>query len=137
MKIHNEYMTVQTKQKREFMNITPNVKSGLEKSGIHDGIVLVATLHSNAAVFLNDEEVGLQEDIDKWLNQVAPERDDYKHKGRFESNAGVHLQGLLLNSGVSISISDGKLNLGPWQYVMYADLDGMRPKRILMKYLGE
>jgi len=137
MKIHNEYMTVQTKQKREFMDITPNVKSGLEKSGIQDGIVLVATLHSNAAVFLNDEEAGLQEDIDKWLNQVAPERDDYKHKGRFESNAGVHLQGLLLNSGVSISISDGKLDLGPWQYVMYADLDGMRPKRILMKYLGE
>jgi len=137
MKIHNEYMTVQTKQKREFMNITTNVKSGLEKSGIHDGIVLVTTLHSNSAVFLNDDEAGLQEDIDQWLNQIAPERDDYKHQGRFESNAGVHLQGLLLSSGVSISISDGKLDLGPWQCVMYADLDGMRPKRILMKYLGE
>jgi len=137
MKIHNEYMTVQTKQKLEFLNITPNVKSGLEKSGIHDGIVLVSALHSNAAVFLSDEETGLLDDIAQWLKQIAPEREDYKHGGRFESNAGVHLQSLLLKNEVSVSISEGKLDLGPWQYVIYADLDGMRPKRILMKYLGE
>ncbi len=137
MKIHSDYMTVHTKQKREFINITPNVKFAMEKSGIRDGIVLVSALHANSAVFVNDEEPGLLEDIDAWLEKLAPQRNDYKHSQKFESNAGVHLQNLLVHHQLLVSISDAKLELGPWQQVIYAELDGQRPKRILIKVMGE
>jgi len=137
MKVHNDYITVQTKQKREFMNITPNVKSAMEKSGIRDGIVLVSALHVNAAVFVNDEEPGLLQDVDQWLERLAPHRDYYKHSGKFESNASAHLQSLLARHQVLVPISEGKLELGPWQQVIYAELDGQRPKRILLKVMGE
>ena len=137
MKVHNEYLTVQTKQKREFQNITPSVKFALEKSGIHDGLVLVSTLHSNAAVFVNDEEPGLLADLDAWLEKVAPHGDDYKHGAKSESNASAHLQSLLVHHQVLVPISDGRLELGPWQSVIYAELDGLRPKRILIKVMGE
>jgi len=137
MKIHNDYMTVQTKRNREFINITSSVKFATEKSGIRDGIVLVSTLHTNSAVFVNDEESGLLNDVDEWLEGLAPRRDDYKHGARFESNAGVHLQALLAHHQVVVPISDGKLELGPWQQVIYAELDGQRPKRIVIKVLGE
>ncbi len=137
MKIHTDYMTVHTKKSREFMNITPNVKFAMEKSGIREGIILVSTLHTNCAVFVNDEEPGLLQDVDEWLEKLAPRRDDYKHGSKFGSNAGVHLQSLLAHHQVVVAISDGKLELGPWQQVIYAELDGLRPKRILIKVLGE
>jgi len=137
MKIHNDYMTVHTKQSREFINITPDVKFAMEKSGIRDGIILVSTLHANSAVFVNDEEPGLLQDVDEWLERLAPRRGDYKHGSQFESSAGVHLQSLLAHHQVLVPISDGKLELGPWQQVIYAELDGLRPKRILIKVLGE
>lgn len=137
MRIHSDYMTVQTRQRREFMNITPNVKSAMEKSGIRDGVILVSVLHSNSAVFVNDEEPGLLQDVEEWLQKLAPHRDDYKHGPKFESNASVHLQSLLAHHQVLVSISDGKLELGPWQQVTYAELDGQRPKRILIKVIGE
>jgi secondary thiamine-phosphate synthase enzyme len=137
MRIHSDYVTVQTTQKREFMNITPHVKSAADKSGIRDGIVLVASLHVNSAVFINDEEAGLLQDIDEWLDHLAPLREGYHHGPRAESNAGAHLQGLLLNQQALLSLTDGKLEMGPWQQVIYAELDGMRPKRILIKVLGE
>jgi len=137
MKVRNDYVTVQTKQKREFMNITPNVKSAMEKSGIRDGIVLVSALHVNSAVFVNDEEPGLLQDVNEWLGKLAPHRDDYKHSGKFESNASAHLQSLLARHQVLVPISEGKLELGPLQQVIYAELDGQRPKRILIKVMGE
>jgi secondary thiamine-phosphate synthase enzyme len=140
MRIHSEYMTVQTEKKREFMNITPNVKSAMEKSGLKDGIILVAPLHSNSAVFINDDETGLLEDIADWLDRLAPFGDNYRHaaKGaRAESNAAAHMQGILLNQQAVLSFTDGKLEMGPWQQVIYAELDGMRPKRIHIKLLGE
>jgi secondary thiamine-phosphate synthase enzyme len=137
MRIHSDYITVQTAQKREFMNITPNVKSAAEKSGIRDGIILVSSLHANSAVFVNDEEAGLLQDIAEWLNQLAPFRDGYQHAPRSESNAAAHLQSLLLGHQALLSLADGRLELGPWQHVIYAELDGMRPKRILIKVLGE
>lgn len=137
MKIHSDYLTVQTKQKREFMNITPNVKSAMEKSGIRDGVILVSALHANAAVFVNDEEPGLLQDVDEWLETLAPARDDYKHGAKFESSAAVHLQSLLAHHQVLVPISDAKIELGPWQQVIYAELDGARPKRILIKVMGE
>ncbi len=137
MKIHSDYMTVHSKEKREFINITSNVKAAVEKSGIRDGIILVSALHANSVVFVNDEEPGLLQDIGEWLEKLAPQRDDYKHSSRFESNAGVHLQSLLAHHQALVSISDAKLELGPWQQVIYAELDGQRPKRILIKVMGE
>jgi secondary thiamine-phosphate synthase enzyme len=137
MKIYNEQLTLQTQGKREFVNITPQVKAAMEKSGFRDGIILVSVLHSNAAVIVNDDEPGLLEDLQSWLDQLAPERDDYKHRGRFESNTGIHLQSLLLHHQVIIAFSEGRLDLGPWQFVLFAELDGQRPKRILVKVMGE
>jgi len=137
MRIHSDYMTVQTKEKREFLNITPNIKAAVEKSGIRDGIILVSSLHSNSALFINDDEPGLLQDISEWADRIAPLGSDYQHSARSESNAGAHLQNLLLHHQAIISVADSKLELGPWQNVIYAELDGQRPKRILIKILGE
>jgi secondary thiamine-phosphate synthase enzyme len=137
MRVHSDYMTVQTKEKREFLNITPNIKAALEKSGIRDGIVLVSSLHSNSALFVNDDEPGLLQDIAEWVDRIAPLGPNYQHSARSESNAGAHLQSLLLHHQAVVSLADGKLELGPWQNVIYAELDGQRPKRILIKILGE
>jgi secondary thiamine-phosphate synthase enzyme len=137
MRIHSDYVTVQTKQRREFLNITPNIKAAVEKSGIRDGIILISSLHSNSALFVNDEEPGLLQDITEWADRIAPFGPSYHHSARSESNAGAHLQSLLLNHQAFVSLTDGKLELGPWQTVMYAELDGQRPKRILIKILGE
>jgi secondary thiamine-phosphate synthase enzyme len=137
MPFYNEQLTLQTKQSREFINITAQVKAAMEKSGFSDGIIIVTALHSNSAIFVNDEESGLLEDLSSWLDQIAPVRDDYKHKGRFESNAAVHLQSLLLNHQAIVAFTEHRLDLGPWQFIMYAELDGLRPKRILLKVIGE
>lgn len=137
MRIHSDYMTVQTKQKREFINITQNLKLAMEKSGIRDGMILACALHSNSAIFVNEEEPGLLQDVDEWLEKLAPRRADYKHGSRFESNASAHLQSLLAHHQVLVAITDGRLELGPWQQVIYAELDGQRPKRILIKVMGE
>jgi secondary thiamine-phosphate synthase enzyme len=136
MKTYTETLTFQTQKKREFLNITPQVKSALEKSTFHDGIILVTALHSNAGIVVNDDEPGLIEDLDAWLNQSAPERDDYKHKGRFESNAAIHLQSLLLRNQTIVPFTEGRLDLGPWQFVLFAELDGQRPKRVQIKVMG-
>jgi secondary thiamine-phosphate synthase enzyme len=137
MRIHSDYLTVQTEKKRQFMNITQNVKEAAEKSGIQDGFVLVSSLHGNSGIFVNDEDPGLLQDIDEWLGRTAPFGDAYHHSPRAESNAGAHLQGILLNHQALVSVAQGRLELGPWQSVMYAELDGMRPKRILIKVMGE
>ena len=137
MRIHSDYVTVQTKEKREYLNITPNVRAAVEKSGIRDGVILVSALHSNSALFVNDDDSGLLQDITDWANRLAPIGPDYHQSARAESNAGVHLQSLLLNQQAFISLADGKLELGPWQNVIYAELDGQRPKRILIKIVGE
>jgi secondary thiamine-phosphate synthase enzyme len=137
MKIHSDYMTVQTKQKREFTNITPNVKAAVEKSGIRDGVILVSALHANAAVFVTEEDPGLLQDVDEWLQKLAPFRSDYKQSPRSESNASAYLQSLLVHHQALVPLSDGRLEFGPWQAVIYAELDGQRPKRILIKVMGE
>ena len=137
MKIYNEHITIQSKKPRECFDLTSQVKAAMEKSGFKDGIILVSSLHSNSAVIVNDPEPGLLEDIDAWLSDIAPVRDDYKHKGRFESNAAVHLQSILMNHQATIPFTEGRLDLGPWQAILYFDLDGLRPKRILVKVIGE
>jgi secondary thiamine-phosphate synthase enzyme len=137
MPIYNEEITLQSTKLREFFNITSNIKAALEKSGFSSGLIVVSSLHSNSAVFVNDQEPGLLQDLEAWLDQMAPARDDYKHQGRFESASTVHLQALLLNHQAIVAFTNRRLDLGPWQFVMYADLDGQRPKRILVKVIGE
>ena len=137
MKIYTDYMTVQTKQKREISNITQNLKFAVEKSGIRDGIVLVAALHSNSAVFIAEDDPGLHRDLEHWLEKLAPIREDYEYGPKHESNAAILLQNLALQGHIVVGLSEGRLDLGPWQQVLYADLDGQRPKRILIKLLGE
>ena len=137
MKIYNEHVTIQSQEPREVFNITAQVKAAVDKSGFRDGIILVSSLHSNSAVVVNDNEPGLLEDLDTWLGQIAPIRDDFKHKGRFESNAAIHFQSLLLNHQAIVAFTDAHLDLGPWQSVLFVELDGLRPKRILVKVMGE
>jgi secondary thiamine-phosphate synthase enzyme len=137
MKTYTETLTLQTQKKREFLNITPQIKAALEKSTFREGIILVTTLHSNAAIVVNDDEPGLLEDLDAWISQLAPQRDDYKHKGRFESNAGIHMQSILLQHQAIVPFTEGRLDLGPWQFVLFAELDGQRPKRVQIRVMGE
>jgi len=137
MKIHTDYMTVQTKEKREISNITQNLKFAVEKSGIRDGVVVVAALHSNSAVFIAEDDPGLHRDLEHWLEKLAPIREDYEYGPKHESNAAILLQNLALQGHIVVGLSEGRLDLGPWQQVLYADLDGQRPKRILVKLLGE
>lgn len=137
MQIYTEHLTFHSKQKREIINITEQVKAALQKCGFHDGFVIVSALHSNSAVFVNDAEPGLLEDIAAWLEQTCPPSESYKHTGRFESASEIHLQALLLNHTEIVGFTEGKLELGPWQFIHYAELDGLRPKRVLIKIIGE
>jgi secondary thiamine-phosphate synthase enzyme len=137
MKLYTEIIEMTTKEKRELVNITTRVRAAVDKSGIQDGILIVTALHVNCGIFVNDEEPGLIEDISNWANQLAPERDDYKHGRKFESNAAAHLQTLLLNHQATVGFSQGHLELGPWQQIFFAEFDGQRPRRIQVKILGE
>jgi secondary thiamine-phosphate synthase enzyme len=137
MKIYNEHITLQSTQTRQVFNITSQIKAAMEKSSFRDGIILVSSLHSNSAVIVNDDEPGLLEDLDAWLNRLAPASDEFKHQGRFESNASVHFQSLLLHHQTIVAFTEARLDLGPWQSVLFVELDGLRPKRILVKVMGE
>ncbi|HYA89734.1 MAG TPA: secondary thiamine-phosphate synthase enzyme YjbQ [archaeon] len=137
MKIYTELITLQSQKQREVINLTTQVKAALEKSSFRDGIILVSVLHSNSALIVNDDEPGLLEDLDAWLRLIAPERDDFKHKGRFESTSAVHFQSLLLHHQVVVGFTEGRLDLGPWQAILFVELHGLRPKRILVKVMGE
>jgi secondary thiamine-phosphate synthase enzyme len=108
MKIYNEHITLQTTKTREVVNITTQVKAAMEKSGLREGIIVVSSLHANSAVIVNDEETGLREDLDQWLKEIAPVRDDFKHQGRFESNAAIHFQSLLLGHQIIAPFSEGR-----------------------------
>ena len=128
---------MQSKKAREVFDLTSQIKAAMEKSTFRDGIILVSALHANAAVVVNDNEPGLLEDLDAWLGEVAPARDDFKHRGRFESSAAIHFQSLLLYHQVIVAFAEGRLDLGPNQTVLFIELDGLRPKRILVKVMGE
>lgn len=137
MKLYSETLTVQTDKHRELFDITPQVKAALQKSEIHAGMALVSSLHINAAVIVHEDETGLHEDLWAWLDKLAPCGDDYRHGHKFDSNAGVNLQALLLHHQVVIPVAEGRLDLGPWQSVFFVELDGGRPKRYTIKLLGE
>jgi len=137
MKFHTEHLTMLTSKHREYINITPKVESALRKSGIKEGMILVSAMHITAGVWVNDAEDGLIADIDEWLENLAPFREDYQHHGTGESNGDSHLKSLLVHHQVIVPVTAGKLDFGPWQQVYYAEFDGQRPKRLIIKVMGE
>lgn len=137
MKFHTEYITVRTKTKRAYVWITPQVEAALEKSGIKDGMILVSAMHITAGVYVNDDESGLIEDIDQWLEKLAPFNPDYKHHQTGEDNGDAHLKSMLVHHEVIVPVTSGRLDFGRWQQIFYAEFDGQRDKRILIKVMGE
>lgn len=137
MKSHTEYLTFNTRKHREYIHLTPQVEAAVTKSGVQEGLVLVSAMHITAAVFVNDNESGLLEDIDEWLEKLAPYRKNYRHHRTGEDNGDAHLKNLLVHHQVILPITRGKLDLGPWQRVFYGEFDGQRPKRLVMKVMGE
>jgi secondary thiamine-phosphate synthase enzyme len=137
MKSYTEYLSFQTKKHREFLNITSKAEDILEKSGVKEGMMLVSAMHITAGVYINDAEDGLIGDIEEWLNRLAPEGVDYRHHRTGETNGDAHLKNLLIGHQVILPITQGKLDLGPWQQVYYAEFDGQRRKRVIVKVIGE
>ena len=137
MKSHTEYLTFRTKKHREYVHITPQVDGILKKSGIKDGIVLVSAMHITAGVYVNDNESGLIEDIDEWLEKLAPFKQNYAHHETGEDNGDSHLKAILVHHQVILPVTNSKLDLGTWQRVFYAEFDGQRQKRVLVKVMGE
>lgn len=137
MKCTTEYLWFTTERHREYINITDRVSAIVAKSGIKEGMVLVSAMHITAAVYVNDAEEGLIEDIDKWLETLAPFNKDYRHHHTGETNGDAHLKSLLMHHEVIVPVTAGKLDFGPWQQIYYAEFDGQRRKRIIIKVMGE
>lgn len=137
MKSATEYLWFNTKSRREYINISRDVEQVVKKSGIKEGFVLVSAMHITAAVYVNDAEDGLIQDIDEWLERLAPFNPNYRHHRTGETNGDAHLKNLLIHHEVILPITAGKLDLGPWQQVYYAEFDGQRRKRVIIKAIGE
>lgn len=135
MKAHTEYLWFETDKAEEFVRITDEVADMVKRSGIQDGFVLVSAMHITAAVYVNDWEGGLIEDIHEWLDGLAPKA-NYRHHRTGEDNGEAHLKNLIMHHQVTVPITDGRLDLGPWQQVFYAEFDGQRRKRVILKALG-
>jgi secondary thiamine-phosphate synthase enzyme len=137
MLTNTAYLVMHTKKRQEFINITRQVEDAIKKSGIQEGLVLVNPMHITAAVYVNDDERGLIEDLQAWAEKLAPRKPDYKHHLTGEDNADAHLKRMLMGHQVTMAITKGKLDLGPWEQIFYAEFDGQRPKRVLVKIIGE
>ena len=137
MKSHTEYLTFNTKKHREYVHITPQVEAAVNKSGVREGLALVSAMHITAGVYVNDNEPGLINDIDQWLETLAPFRPDYRHHETGEDNGDSHLKAILVHHQVMLPITAGRLDLGTWQRVFYAEFDGRRSKRVIIKILGD
>jgi len=137
MNFKTEYLWFETHSKRELINITNKVHDIVSESGITEGMVLVSAMHITAGVIVNDHEPGLWQDIDKWVEELAPFKSDYLHHQTGETNGDAHLKSLLVHHQVVVPVTSGKLDLGPWQQIFYAEFDGMRRKRLVIKVMGE
>lgn len=137
MKFATEYLWFNTKKHRDYINVTGEVQEIVTKSGIQEGMVLVGAMHITAAVYVNDAESGLIADIDEWLEGLAPFNPDYRHHLTGETNGDAHLKNLIMHHQVIVPITAGKLDLGPWQQIYYAEFDGQRKKRMIVKAMGE
>jgi len=153
MKTHTVHKTLTTAQRREFVRITQDVEEALSEAEITEGMVLVSAMHITAGVWINDDEPGIQADALEWLDKLAPpswqaaagpvaeellpEGGDYRHHRSGEDNGDAHLKNLLVHHQVIVPVTEGKLDLGPWQQIFYTEFDGQRPKRLLIKVMGE
>ena len=139
MKSYTEHLWFNIKNRRDFINITPQVEEALKKSGIKEGLCLVNAMHITASVFINDDEGGLHKDFDKWLEKLAPHApiSQYKHNLTGEDNADAHLKRTIMGREVVVAITDGELDFGPWEQIFYGEFDGRRRKRVLVKIIGE
>lgn len=138
MKSHTEYLSFNTKNKQEFIDITGEVEDAVKKSGVKDGLCLVNAMHITASVFINDAEDGLHEDFSRWLEKLAPySKSAYKHNLTGETNGDAHLKRTVMGRETVIAITGGKLDFGPWERVFYGEFDGQRKKRVLIKIIGE
>lgn len=136
IKSHTKYLWFDTKKQKEYIRITDEVAEFVKESGIKEGFVLVSAMHITAGVYINDWEDGLIHDIDVWLEKLAPENPDYWHHRTGETNGDAHLKRILINHQVTVPITEGKLDLGPWEQIFYAEFDGQRKKRVILKALG-
>jgi secondary thiamine-phosphate synthase enzyme len=137
MKSTTEYLWFNTTKKREYINITSEVEKVLKNSGIKEGFILVSAMHITAGVYVNDAESGLIADIDEWLQELAPEGPEYRHHNTGERNGDAHLKSILVHHQVMVPVTNGRLDLGPWQQIYYAEFDGQRKKRVIIKAMGE
>jgi secondary thiamine-phosphate synthase enzyme len=140
MKSHTEYLTINHPQRMGFLNITPRIEEIVRKSGIQEGLTLVNAMHITASVFINDDEPGLHHDYAKWLEQLAPfdaSPTRYHHNRTGEDNADAHMKRQVMGREVVVAITKGKLDFGPWEQIFYGEFDGRRPKRVLVKVIGE
>ena len=138
MRVHTQYLTLNTKTQIEFVNITNRVEEAIAKSGVKEGICLVNTMHITASVFINDEEGGLKSDFKKWLERLAPKDVSlYKHNLTGEDNGYAHLWRTIMGREVTVAITKGQLDFGPWEQIFYGEFDGQRSKRLLIKIIGE
>jgi secondary thiamine-phosphate synthase enzyme len=138
MKSFRKELTFETPTRRAFVNITLQVEAALKESGIREGLCLVNAMHISASVFINDDEPGLHHDLEVWLEKLAPEQphNQYLHNGG-EDNADAHLKRSIMGRETVIAVTDGKFDFGPWEKIFYGEFDGMRPKRVLIKIIGE
>ncbi len=137
MKFHTKYLWFDTKKPREYINITQEIEQALNESQISEGMILVSAMHITAGVYVNDAEDGIIRDIDKWLEEIAPFKRDYEHHRTGETNGDSHLKSLLIGHEVIVPVTKGRLDLGTWQQIYYAEFDGQRQKRVIIKVMGE
>ncbi len=139
MKSFTEYLTFNIQSRRGFVNITHDVQKIIQKSGVKDGICLVNAMHITASVFINDDESGLHQDYERWLEDLAPHEpiSKYDHNKTGEDNADAHLKRQIMGREVVVAITNGQLDFGPWEQIFYGEFDGLRPKRVLVKIIGE
>ena len=137
MRSHRKELWLHLPSRRGFVNITPQVAEALRESGVREGLCLINSMHITSSVFVNDDERGLHADFDRWLETLAPHGPDYRHHRTGESNGDSHLKNLLIGHEVILPLTAGRLDLGPWQQVYYAEFDGRRPKRVIIKVMGE
>jgi secondary thiamine-phosphate synthase enzyme len=138
MKSYRKELWFNTTQRRQYINITSEVQQCIDESGIQEGLILVNAMHITASVFINDDESGLHNDFEKWLEKLAPEKphSQYAHNG-YEDNADAHLKRQIMGREVTCAITNGKLDFGPWEQIFYGEYDGKRKKRVLVKIIGE
>ena len=138
MKSYRKVLAMDIAERRQFINITPQVSAALAESGIREGLCLVNAMHITASVFINDDESGLHGDFECWLEKLAPEKpyDQYAHNG-FEDNADAHLKRTVMGREVVVAVTEGRLDFGPWEQIFYGEFDGKRTKRLLIKIIGE